>query len=65
MTLNYQSGKNNRLTTMNNILKTGFILILTVLSLAACSSSPYGDPDAQRDRSKDAQDEMRRDTSRY
>ena len=50
---------------MNNILKTGFILILATLTLAACSSySPYGDPDSQRDRSKGAQDEMRRDTSK-
>ena len=48
---------------MINTLKTGFMLILTVLTLVACSShSPYGDPDAQRDRSKGAQDEMRRDT---
>ncbi|MES0327835.1 MAG: hypothetical protein ABUK13_06565 [Gammaproteobacteria bacterium] len=48
---------------MNNILKTGFMLILTALTLVACSSyNPYGDPDSQRDRSKGAQDEMRRDT---
>jgi len=47
---------------MINTIKTGFLLILTVLTLVACASSPYGDPDAQRDRSKEAQDEMRRDT---
>ena len=48
---------------MINTLKTGFLLILTVLTLVACASySPYGNPDAQRDRSKGAQDEMRRDT---
>ncbi|MCK4705557.1 MAG: hypothetical protein KAT90_08765 [Gammaproteobacteria bacterium] len=48
---------------MINTLKTGFMLILTVLTLVACSSySPYGDPDSQRDRAKGAQDEMRRDT---
>jgi uncharacterized protein YcfL len=47
---------------MNNIIKTGFMLILTVLTLIACSSNPYGNPDSQRDRSKSAQDEMRRDT---
>ena len=49
--------------TMINSLKTGFMLILTVLILASCTSpNPYGDPGAQRDRSKEAQDEMRRDT---
>ncbi|MDH5611500.1 MAG: hypothetical protein OEY66_03455 [Gammaproteobacteria bacterium] len=48
---------------MDNTLKTAFLLMLTVLTLVACSSfNPYGDPDAQRDRSIDAQDEMRRDT---
>ena len=48
---------------MFNSLKTGFMLILTVLTLVACTSTnPYGDPDSQRDRSKGAQDEMRRDT---
>lgn len=47
---------------MINSLKTSFMLILTVLTLVACSGYTYGDPDAQRDRSKDAQDEMRRDT---
>ena len=47
---------------MNNILKTGFMLILTVLTLVACSSNPYNDPDSQRERSRSAQDEMSRDT---
>lgn len=49
---------------MINTLKTGLLLLLTMLMLVACSTSPnpYGDPGAQRDRSKDAQDEMRRDT---
>ena len=47
---------------MINTLKTGFMLILTVLTLVACSGHTYNDPDAQRDRSKGAQDEMRRDT---
>ncbi|MDH5712164.1 MAG: hypothetical protein OEZ15_10960 [Gammaproteobacteria bacterium] len=47
---------------MINTLKTGFLLLLTVLTLIACAGSPYADPDAQRSRSKDAQDEMRRDT---
>ena len=48
-------------------IKMLFALMFITTGLAACSStsSPYGDPDAQRDRSKDAQDEMRRDTSRY
>lgn len=51
--------------TMRDILKTGFMILLTVLTLAACSSSsPYGDADSQRERSKEAQDEMRRDTSK-
>lgn len=45
---------------MINTLKTGFLLILTALALVACSGYTYNDPDAQRDRSKDAQDEMRR-----
>ena len=48
---------------MINSLKTGFMLILTALTLVACTShNPYNDPDSQRDRSKEAQDEMRRDT---
>ena len=47
---------------MINTLKTGFMLIITLLTLVACSSNPYSDPDSQRERSKGAQDEMRRDT---
>ena len=48
---------------MNKYLKTGFMLLLTAL-LAACSTNnPYNSPDSQRDRSKDAQDEMRKDKS--
>ena len=41
------------------------MLILAVLTLS-CSShnSPYNDPDSQRERAKEAQDEMRRDMSR-
>ena len=52
---------------MRPAVKTNIILILTALLLAACSSAPhnpYGDPDSQRERSKQAQDEMSRDTSR-
>jgi hypothetical protein len=50
---------------MKNILKTGFMILLTMLTLTACSgSSPYGDADSQRERSKEAQDEMKRETSR-
>ncbi len=50
---------------MNNTLKTGFMLILTVLMLVSCASSnPYSDPDSQRDRAKKAQDEMSRDISK-
>lgn len=48
---------------MNNTFKTSFLLMLTVLTLVACSSNnPYANPDSQRDRSQAAQDEMRRDT---
>jgi hypothetical protein len=52
---------------MNLIIKTILTLLLASFALAACSStpSPYNSPDDQRSRSKDAQDEMRRDTSRY
>ena len=51
---------------MGKVIKSIVLLIITTLSIIGCSSnSPYGDPDAQRERSKDAQDEMRRDTSRY
>ena len=52
-------------TQMNNTLKTGFMLILTVLMLVSCASNnPYNDPDSQRDRAKKAQDEMSRDMSK-
>ena len=52
---------------MIKAVKTILLLIFIATGISACagSSSPYGDPDGQRDRSKDAQDEMRRDTSRY
>lgn len=47
-------------------LGTVFALTLLTASLSACGThNPYGDPDSQRERSKDAQGEMRRDTSRY
>ena len=50
-------------------IKTGIALVLTVLALAGCSSSPeprdpYNPADAQRDRAKDAQDELSTETSR-
>ena len=50
--------------TMNKLLKTGFMLILTVLMASCSSHNPYLDPDAQRERAKDSQDELHRDTSR-
>lgn len=49
---------------MNKYLKTGFMLLLTALLAACATHSPYNSPDSQRERSKDAQDEMRRDTSK-
>ncbi|MBI3187843.1 MAG: hypothetical protein HYZ31_08305 [Gammaproteobacteria bacterium] len=49
---------------MNKFLITGFMLILTVLTLSCSSQSPYNDPDSQRERSKQAQDELRRDVSK-
>ncbi|MCW8924466.1 MAG: hypothetical protein OQK69_12720 [Gammaproteobacteria bacterium] len=49
---------------MNKLLTTGFMLILVALMSSCSSQTTYGDPDAQRERSKQAQDEMRRDTSR-
>jgi len=53
---------------MNRILKTGLMLLLTMLTLACASQgpahNPYGDPDAQRDRARQAQDELHKDTSK-
>ena len=49
---------------MKRVLTSALVLVFTVLTLTACSSNPYGDPDGQRDRSKGAQDEMRRDTAK-
>lgn len=55
---------------MNTIIKSIIIVLLTALSIAACSSSPeqkrdpYNDADSQRSRAGQAQDEMSRDTSR-
>lgn len=49
---------------MNKFLITGCMLILAVLTLSCSGHSPYNDPDAQRERAKEAQDEMRRDMSR-
>jgi hypothetical protein len=51
---------------MTAVIKKSAFLVLAALTLVACAgTSPYNDPDSQRERSKDAQDEMRRDTSRY
>lgn len=47
---------------MNKFILTGFMFIFTVLLSSCASNSPYNDPDAQRDRAKEAQEEMRRDT---
>lgn len=49
---------------MNTLLKSGFLLILAMLMLSCSGHSPYGDPDAQRERARDAQGEMNRDISR-
>jgi type IV pilus biogenesis protein CpaD/CtpE len=47
-------------------IRKAVLLVVAALTLAACAShNPYNDPGAQRDRSKGAQDEMRRDTSKY
>ncbi|MDH5473395.1 MAG: hypothetical protein OEY87_05200 [Gammaproteobacteria bacterium] len=46
---------------MNRFLKTGFIVILAMLTLSCSNLNPYSDPDSQRERAKQAQDEMRRD----
>jgi hypothetical protein len=50
---------------MTKAIRSALLLVFTAVTLVACSSNPYNDPDSQRERSKDAQDEMRRDTSRY
>jgi len=48
-------------------IRKAILLVLAALTLAACAHhrDPYNDPGAQRERSQGAQDEMRRDTSRY
>ena len=50
---------------MITTIKNTLLVIFMTSVITACSSSPYNDPDSQRERSRDAQDEMRRDTSRY
>jgi len=54
------------------INKIGIMIasMCVLLAITACSSSsaardPYNDADSQRERSGGAQDEMRRDTSKY
>ena len=47
---------------MNRFLKTGLLLILAVLSISCSSSSIYNDPDSQRERAKEAQGELSRET---
>lgn len=55
---------------MQTTIRSITILILTVLTIASCSSAPvqkrdpYNDADAQRSRAGQTQDEMSRDTSR-
>ena len=49
---------------MNILIKTGLLLLLTLLMSSCAGHSPYNDPDAQRERAKEAQEEMRRDMSR-
>ena len=55
---------------MKSVIKTTIVLLLTAMAITACSSDPvvqndpYNDADSQRSRSKQAQDEMSRDTSK-
>lgn len=56
---------------MRAFLKTSTLILLAALAISGCASDPapandpYNDADSQRSRSGSAQDEMRRDTSRY
>jgi hypothetical protein len=48
---------------MDSKIKTGVAILLTVLTIASCSSAPsshdpYNSPDSQRSRAGQAQDEM-------
>lgn len=46
---------------MKPVITLFSLLLVSIMSVAGCSNhNPYGDPDSQRDRSKDAQDEMSR-----
>lgn len=55
---------------MKPAVKPAIVLLLTALSISACSSvpapkrDPYNDADSQRSRAGQAQGEMSRDTSR-
>lgn len=54
---------------MNTGLKISIALLLTALTIAGCASSeakrdPYNDADSQRDRARQAQDELSRDTAK-
>lgn len=49
---------------MKSLIKTNIVLLLTALSVVACSSNPYNDADSQRERAKQTQDELSRDTSK-
>jgi len=55
---------------MKTAVKFITVLLLTILSIAACSSAPapkrdpYNDADSQRSRAGQTQGEMSRDTSR-
>jgi|GEM_PF-3132637 len=55
---------------MNIKLKTCFVLSLTAMLMAACSSTPgpqhdpYNPADSQRSRAQQAQDELSSETSR-
>jgi outer membrane biogenesis lipoprotein LolB len=54
---------------MNNAIKTRFVLLLTTVLMAACSSTPepqhdpYNPADSQRSRAQQAQDELSTETS--
>ena len=56
---------------MKPVVKMNILLLLAAIVITGCASDPapandpYNDADSQRSRSDKAQDEMRRDSSRY
>lgn len=55
---------------MKSGITTNIVLLLTALTIAGCATAPetkrdpYSDADSQRERSKQAQDELTRDTAK-